>query len=103
MHSDLATRRRALLITYQRYLEADRAWEVAISDMQNWFPKRKKPSPLTIGNPGSPIRRLYERRELALMQLEAARQKFETAKQRLATRHQEAQVSRVVLLTYKSH
>ena len=32
MHADIATRRRLLLLTYQRYLAADRAWDIALRD-----------------------------------------------------------------------
>ena len=103
MHSDLALRRRVLLVTYQRYLDADRAWSAALSEVKTWFPSSSQPGPSAIGNPGSMVRRLYEQREHALAQLEAARQRLETAKQRLAAKRQKTHVSRVVLLTYASH
>jgi hypothetical protein len=99
MHTDLVVRRRALLVTYRRYLEADRAWDMAIRDVKSWFPPGNRPGPSTIGNPGSPIRRLYERRERALHQLKAARLKLEMARQRSVAKRRDEQVSRVVLLT----
>ena len=103
MHNELVKRRLVLLGIYERYPDADRAWITALHDVKTWFPPSSQPGSSTIGSPGSPVRRLYEQRERALLQLEAARCKLETAKQRLAARHQKAQVSRVVLLTYTSH
>jgi len=34
MHAELTTRRRVLLLTYRRYLEADRAWEMALEEVK---------------------------------------------------------------------
>lgn len=87
MHPYLVTRRRALQITYQRYLEAERAWNEATCEMKAWFPTASEPSCLIMGSPGSPIRRLYQQRERAVLQLEVARLKLEVARQRLAERH----------------
>lgn len=103
MHPDLATRRRVLLVNYRRYLEADQAWNVATREMKTWFPTASQPRPLAIGNPGSPIRRLYEQRERAMLQLEAARLKLEVARKLLAERRLKMQGSRVLLVTYPDH
>jgi hypothetical protein len=100
MHADIATRRRLLLLTYQRYLAADRVWDLALREMKTWFPTASQPGPSTIGNPGSPIRRLYRQRERAMLQLETARLKLEVAKQRLATSRQKTQATRVLYITY---
>ena len=100
MHIDLKIRRRVLLVTYERCLRADRAWSIALREMRAWFPDTNQPYRSTIGSPGSPIRRLYERRERAILQLETARGKFEEAKRRLATRRQKPQAPRVLLVTY---
>lgn len=86
MHKDLETRRAVLVMTYGRYLEADRAWTVALSESRAWFPAQSRPNRAAIGNPESPVRRLYERRLRALEQLEIARLKLEVAKRRLADR-----------------
>ncbi|WP_335946301.1 hypothetical protein [Salipiger bermudensis] len=86
MQSELMTRRRVLRLTYERYLEADRAWALALSDMKRWFPTGARPYRAAIGDPGSRMRELYETRARALVRLEAARVKFATAKQRLAER-----------------
>lgn len=100
MKSDLATRRRVLLLTYQRYLAADRAWNIALRDMNSWFPVASKPGRLTIGDPGSPIRRIHDHRDRAIRQLKGARLKLEIAKQRLAERRQNTQVERILLITH---
>lgn len=100
MHPDLVTRRRGLMVTYERYLAADRAWNMALRDMKLWFPAASRPRHSTIGNPGSPIRRLYEKRERALLQLEAAHLKLDVAKQRMAARQRKMQEPYVMLVTY---
>ncbi|SHK43584.1 hypothetical protein SAMN05444000_12921 [Shimia gijangensis] len=102
MHSDLATRRRVLLVAYQRYQKADRAWDIARQEMKSWFPRGARPNSSAIGNPGSPIRRLYKQRERAMLQLEAARLKLDVARQRLASRRQEAETTHTLFLTYTS-
>jgi hypothetical protein len=86
MHKDLETRRLVLLTTYRRYLEADRAWTVALAEVRAWFPAQARPYRTAIGDPGSPVRQLWERRERALLHLEIARGKLEEARRRLAAR-----------------
>lgn len=86
MRPELATRRRILRLTLQRYVEADRAWQEALVEMKRWFPRSASPYAHAIGNPGSRVRRSYDARTRALLQFEAAHVKFETARQRLAGR-----------------
>lgn len=86
MRPELATRRRALRLTFQRYVEADREWRRALLDMKRWFPVSIVQHGAAIGNPGSRVRKLHDARTRALIQFEAARRKFEMAKQRLAGR-----------------
>ncbi|MFC2967590.1 hypothetical protein [Acidimangrovimonas pyrenivorans] len=86
MQPELATRRRLLRLTFQRYIEADREWREALLEMKSWFPKFAAPHGGAIGNPGSRVRRVYDARARALLQFEAAQAKFETAKRRLAER-----------------
>ena len=100
MHADLEVRRRVLLLTYQRYQQADRAWTLALQEMNRWFPAGSRPGAFAIGDPGSPIRRLYERRERALLQMETARLKLEVARERLAARQQATQGMRVMFVTH---
>ncbi len=83
MHTDLGTRRRVLIVMYQRYLGADRNWNLAQREMRTWFPTEDGPNPLRMGNPGSPIRRLYEQREQAMFQSKAAHVKLYKAWQHL--------------------
>ena len=99
MHADLVTRRRVLMLTYRRYLQADRAWTVALDAIKGWYPAASRPGAWVIGNPGSPIRRLHERRERALLQLEAARLKLDAARQRLAARRGKTRGSRILLVS----
>jgi hypothetical protein len=103
MHADLATRRRVLQMVYLRYQEADRALKIAIEETKTWFPNASQPKSSTIGNPGSPIRRLYERRERAILQLSVAQLKLNVARRRLAIRRQKAQAKPILYLTYSSH
>lgn len=86
MHSDLQTRRRVLLVAYRRYLEAERALSLARQEMKTWFPASLRPGDTAIGQPGSRIRRVYERRERAILQLTAAKGKLESARTRLTAR-----------------
>ncbi len=86
MHADLETRRRVLNVMFQRYLEADRCWNLALREMKSWFPTESQPNSSSIGNPGSPIRHLYEQRKRAMFQLEAAKTKLHVARQRLVNK-----------------
>lgn len=98
MHTDLTTQRRVLMLTYRRYLEADRAWTMALVEARAWFPSSSRPRAWTIGNPDSPMRRLYEQRARAMQQLEVARLKLDVSRQRLAAQHRAAQALRLLPL-----
>ncbi|MDW4498473.1 hypothetical protein R5H30_10815 [Sulfitobacter sp. D35] len=86
MHTDLEKRRRVLVTTYRRYLDADRAWSVAQSEVKAWFPEMTMAHRVTIGDPGSKVRRLYDARSRAMLQFQTARTKLEAARLRLARR-----------------
>lgn len=101
MHTDLATRRRVLLLIYQRYTAAEQAWSVAQQETKTWFPQSHH-SPALIGEPGSPIRHLYDQRARAILQLEVARLKLQVARQRLERRGEERGGGPLVL-TYNAH
>lgn len=79
---NLETRRRVLRIYYQRYLAADRAWHSAQREALTWFPIARRSSDYPIGDPGSPLRRLFDRRERALTQLTVAHMKLRIARRR---------------------
>ena len=83
MQDDLRVRRRVLAVTYQRYVEADLSWIRACQAARDWFPADDRPYRRAIGDPSSPIRRIYERRQRALVQLMAARLKLKQAQRRL--------------------
>lgn len=85
MTPEIEPQRRALLIIYRRYLLADRAWRLAQREAQSWFPSHERPA-VPIGNPGSRIRRLHDRRDRAVEQLEVALLKLHEAQRRAAAR-----------------
>ncbi len=85
MQSELETPRRLLVLSYRRYIDADREWVIATRRARSWFPASDA-TRRAIGHPGSLLRRLYERRERALQQLQIARQEMEKARLRLSSR-----------------
>jgi hypothetical protein len=96
MQSDLDLRRRVLVKLYRRYVAADQG--LACSKPASavaWLPEVPPEKLALIGNPGSRVRRLYERRDEAMERLHAARAKLEVARRRLALNGKRA---RVVLL-----
>jgi hypothetical protein len=86
MHPDLRVRRRLLVLSYRRYLDADRAWALAEREARAWLPAKTPPPVALVGNPGSRVRRLYETRERALARLLLAREKLEQGRLRLDDR-----------------
>jgi hypothetical protein len=86
MQPDLDLRRRVLVKFYRRYVAADRAWVLETRSAATWLPEAPPGKLALIGNPGSRVRRLYDRREEALERLLAARAKLETARRRQAAR-----------------
>ena len=99
MHADLVIRRRFLLRSDARYRAADAAWRAALAQAATWFPQQNQGPAFPMGNPGSPLRRLYEQRALALRQLEAARLRLETKRARLAAMQASGAPAEVFLLT----
>lgn len=102
MHPDLEFRRQVLLKIYKRYLAADKAWSEASREAQTWFPRQSRRTVAAIGNPGSHIRDVYERRDLALRQLAAARQKLEDARKRLVRQRFGPGPQKVMLISFLS-
>jgi hypothetical protein len=82
MEGYLEAERRFLLEAYRRYLRADRALQAALAAAVIWFPERAPRKTLPIGNPGSRMRRLHERRDRALARLMLARQELARAHRR---------------------
>ncbi|MEM9578112.1 MAG: hypothetical protein AAF999_13990 [Pseudomonadota bacterium] len=82
MHSDLRTRRKLCIIAYAEYLKADRAWTRALA----LVPETVGHGYWRLGDRGSPLRVLYDRRDRALQKMVVSLGKFKTAKARLAAR-----------------
>jgi len=81
---DLNFRRLVLVVLYRKYLDADRAWRLAQSEALSWFPLDARPGGSLMGNPGSHLRRLYERRDRALSQFMVVYGEIEQARRRAA-------------------
>lgn len=86
MKDHLEVQRRVLLVAYRRFLAADDALRSAGAAALSWFPERPPRSTMLIGDPGSPIRRLHDRRDRALARLMLARQALEEAQNRARRR-----------------
>ncbi len=100
MHRELAAYQRLLAIAYRRYLDADRALASRLNYMRAVFPPDSMPYCGTIGAPGSPVRRLHEDRDRALLMLHAAREKFNAARARTHLRH--ARSTKMLFLTIRN-
>lgn len=83
MHEHLVVQRRVLIIAYRRYLAADEALQSARLAAQSWFPEAPRRGPMLIGNPGSRMRQLHDRRDRALARLVLARQELKAAQRRV--------------------
>ena len=83
MRAELHMRYRLLLRAERRFDAADRAWHAAAQAARALFPAGARPPVLPIGDPGSPVRRLWERRERELLALLAARARLDAARVRL--------------------
>ncbi|MBF9033285.1 hypothetical protein HKCCE2091_03455 [Rhodobacterales bacterium HKCCE2091] len=70
-HGD--TRRRLLIAAYRDYVEAEREFSRTLERVRAWFPAGARPGKAVIGEPGSPVRRAYDRREDAMDRLAVAR------------------------------
>ncbi len=82
MTPNITTRRRAIVVLYRRYLDAERALRRAQDDARAWFPRPPRRIIEIIGDPGSHMRRLHDRRDRALLQLTAAHRKLAEARSR---------------------
>ncbi len=75
-------RRRAVFLTYKRYVEADRAWNAAVQEASRWIPGQETTHLAILGNPGSQVRNLYAERERTMLRLNVALQKLKSAQRR---------------------
>lgn len=83
MHPSLQSRHRLVVIAYERYSAADMEWRAGLREASRIIPDVVGRSYWKIGNPGSPMRRLFEQRERALETLAVARLKLHVARERL--------------------
>ena len=97
MHTDLQINRRVVINATQSYTRADADWHRGLSHVAEIFPDVLGHGFWQIGNPGSRIRKLYERREQALRHLDVARLKLQTARKRLRDRHEASRSKAIVL------
>lgn len=79
MHGYLEVQRRTLFEAYRRFLAADRALQKARAEALRWFPGAVARQTLLIGDRGSRMRRLTERRDRALARLMRVREELEAA------------------------
>lgn len=93
MSADFTTRRRAVLVFYRRYLEADRAFRLAQQEAMSWLRTGDHPTVPPIGHPGSRLRRLHDQRDRALTLLVAAQNKLHVIRQRTAHRRPVAAIA----------
>ncbi|HSF91805.1 MAG TPA: hypothetical protein VLA51_06330 [Paracoccaceae bacterium] len=80
MRPDHQIYRRVLQLYYRRYLRAERALRMAQNEAASWLPARQHRMVLLIGNPGSRMRALYERRNRAMRQLSLIQQELDELK-----------------------
>lgn len=95
MQRELAAHYRLLASAYHRYVDADLQLQAALNEMQSYFPAGTAPYWGTLGARRSPIRRLHEERDEALLRLQSAYVKFKTARTRA---HQRLASRRITLL-----
>ena len=102
MHPDLQINRRVIINATQSYTRADADWHKGLRHVAEIFPEVLGHGYWRIGNPGSRIRKLYERREQALRRLDVARLKLQIAKKRLRDRHESSRSDVVAFfITYR--
>lgn len=95
MHRELTAHYRLLAAVYRRYVDADFRLAKARNELRVLFPVDQVPYRGTIGAPRSPIRRLHEERDRALLRFQSAYVKFKTAKARV---HKREASRRITLL-----
>jgi hypothetical protein len=86
MHADLEVRRRVLISAYRRYLAADRDLQAAQTGARLWFRQRPAKKTVLIGDPGSRIRTLTDRRDRALARVSLAMAALDEARHRVRLR-----------------
>jgi len=82
MHGYVGIHRRTVLQAYHRFLAADRSLQEARSATLAWISGPSSQKTMLMGNTGSRVRRLYERRDRALERLTLLRQALNQEKKR---------------------
>jgi hypothetical protein len=82
MNAELEARRRVLAAAYRRYLVADRDLQAAQSGARLWFRQMPARQTALIGDPGSRIRALTDRRDRAMARLSLALAALQEARRR---------------------
>lgn len=99
MNRELAAHFRLLAAAYARYLAAERRLARADSEFRAFFPANRAPRRGTIGAPRSPVRRLHDERDRALLRLQASYETFRVAKARVERR--QSKRFETLLLTFR--
>ncbi len=74
MHAYTEIHRRMVLNAYHRFLAADRSLQKAQSAALSWIPEPAAQKTMIMGDPGSRVRQLHDRRDRALARLTLFRQ-----------------------------
>jgi hypothetical protein len=82
MHGYVSFHRRMVLLAYHRFLAADRSLQKAQAAALAWISEPSSKKTLLLGDPGSRVRVLHERRDRALARLKLLRQALENEKTR---------------------
>ena len=69
MHQYAEFDRRMVLQAYHRYLSADRSLQLAQAEALSYFPELGSRKTMLMGDPGSRLRQLVQRRDRALARL----------------------------------
>jgi hypothetical protein len=95
MDPELNAYRRVLIKAYHDYLSADCSLQIATQTAEAWMRIRPERRVLLIGDPGSPIRQLYEKRERALARLMRLRDALKEAEVQFARQDAQKRGTRV--------
>jgi hypothetical protein len=99
MNRELDAHFRLLAAAYSRYLAAERRLARADTEIRTFFPANRAPRRGTIGAPRSPVRRLHDERDRALLRLHSSYEKFRMARARVEGR--QSKRIETLLLTFR--
>ena len=90
MHGYVGIHRRTVLQAYHRFLAADRSLQKAQSAALVWISEPSSQKAMLMGDTGSRVRRLHERRDRALARLRLLWQTLDQEKKRKRKRSQQS-------------